>query len=1458
MSSRLNRTYDTDVITLRRIIALASDNRAFPAGYVLTTGLNGLAQFIDPLNISSINEISSLVGILPNAISTLSTSIGSGGGQGGGGTYNISSVSTVYAYGNTTIFNVTNAFLSPDLLSTYTVSTGTVYTSTIQFIDGSQIASMNVNSGILYLNGSPIQGEVTKENLVSTVIGLGTVGYISSSALTDLVSTANLVNLVSTSYFTSQVTSTVIGLGTVGYISTPQLLSTSKGLADQITGTNTGVTSNQLISTVAGLGSIGYVSTSGIGPYISAFSATIATSFTTSNANIKSLNVSSITFGTGTGNLNLPDIYATSLSTNFITVYNSLVSPVVSTQELYVSSITGISIVTPTNLTSTVVGLGTIGYISSAALTNLVSTANLIGLVSTSYLTSQLTSTVVGLGTIGYVSSAALTNLVSTANLIDLVSTSYLTSQLTSTVVGLGTVGYVSSAALTNLVSTANLIGLVSTSYLTSQLTSTVVGLGTVGYVSTSQLLSTSKGLYDQIQNAPGGGVTTANLTSTVIGLGTVGYISSLSGYNISTGTVTTSSISFVDTATNVIQNVTVTNGNLQLNSSNVGGGGNQIFTDSWFQTNLINPPSSIYFGAPISKSSQIFIPWTYPTQINVGFQPSWLQTIVALNGFVSTNVSGINPLTLINQLSSGYVNLQNYHVSTSYITGVVLTKTTGTTGIQNIVFPQDGIPRNSLVYYNTALAGITRPGQFGAWYQNYNNGSNIASTIFSPYSAGGPPSIVQRLFSTGVTSNSLYFYFSTPTFVDISDPTSAATISSYTISYSNMPIPGVRYGNPVYNSSITNIYPTFNFVGAQDGLGGEVIRQYENANLYPDSTYTFSVAATNTIGFTGPYASTIGISTLNLLPIDNTISVNFASRYYTGIYRVKDNAATSNLANSSASAWTSDPFTLPIHEVDTRGSQATNLAFISTSFTSPTVTAGPKVNFNGFPATTPGAATANNQTITPAAVVDRFAASNAAYQGYYLNMPNTVTIQPGAFVANSTIYTLQITGAQSTLRGMSTSQTTLSYYFDGSPGSAAITDIITNYSSTTPPSYSPISGVNVVYGTPTFSTITGASNLGNYFYHSPLINYTLNIGGTINNSVSETTLTNIIPNITTGHLPQSARIVFSNGSIQSGSLATTFASNVSMSATATNTSGTSGSTAYTFSTIVDGPSYTLVNSTLPASLQTANTASATTGYRIWSYSNFDATNIYVVPFCYTPVATPLSYTNYSYNHAYSLVDNTTTYPTVKELQVVNGYHVSKGALGNAYMNYNGYYYTASLSNTVTYRSITNDTTLRFASFGWNIATQGTNYVKASFIVNYNNSASAGMAISNSILVFTSPGNFPTNPTDKPFLFYRVEDQAAPLPVTPYGTTASSVWLDANGTTGNVASGYNYSTDSTGNQTQILGGSAEISFNSSAITFSNCFIPAFNTTGKTIRIFCRFGVPMNFSFAFTTITLQLT
>ena len=134
--------------------------------------------------------------------------------------------------------------------------------------------------------------------------------------------------------------------------------------------------------------------------------------------------------------------------------------------------------------TSTVAGLGSIGYISS----------------------SQLTSTVAGLGSIGYFSSIS-----------SLASLGYVSStQLTSTVAGLGTSGYISSSQLISTI-----IGLGSLRYVSStQLTSTVNNLGTTGYVSTASLYSTVRGL------GTAGYISSSQLISTVRGLGSIGYVS--------------------------------------------------------------------------------------------------------------------------------------------------------------------------------------------------------------------------------------------------------------------------------------------------------------------------------------------------------------------------------------------------------------------------------------------------------------------------------------------------------------------------------------------------------------------------------------------------------------------------------------------------------------------------------------------------------------------------------------------------------------------------------------------------------------------------------------------------------------------------------------------------------------------------------------------------------------------
>jgi len=216
-----------------------------------------------------------------------------------------------------------------------------------------------------------------------------------------------------------------------------------------------------------------------------------------------------------------------------------------STQQVNVSSINGTFAWQQNFLQSTVIGLGTAGYVSTASLAGLISTANLAGLVSTNYLTTQLVSTVQGLGTAGYVSTANLLGLVSTANLAGLVSTTYLATQLASTLQGLGSAGYVSTTQLlstslglklyidsfidpTELTSTVIGLGtggFVSTLGLTYSLASTVTGLGTLGYVSTSQLLSTTVGTYQAITAATNV-ITGTNLTSTVAGLGSAGYVS--------------------------------------------------------------------------------------------------------------------------------------------------------------------------------------------------------------------------------------------------------------------------------------------------------------------------------------------------------------------------------------------------------------------------------------------------------------------------------------------------------------------------------------------------------------------------------------------------------------------------------------------------------------------------------------------------------------------------------------------------------------------------------------------------------------------------------------------------------------------------------------------------------------------------------------------------------------------
>jgi hypothetical protein len=107
--------------------------------------------------------------------------------------------------------------------------------------------------------------------LPSTVAGLGTAGYISTSILTSTIEGLGTLGYLSSAVIGGALQSTVEGLGSAGYISTASLLSTVEGL-----GTANYISSSQLLSTVEGLGSFFISTPSFVSTFDTAFPSTVA------------------------------------------------------------------------------------------------------------------------------------------------------------------------------------------------------------------------------------------------------------------------------------------------------------------------------------------------------------------------------------------------------------------------------------------------------------------------------------------------------------------------------------------------------------------------------------------------------------------------------------------------------------------------------------------------------------------------------------------------------------------------------------------------------------------------------------------------------------------------------------------------------------------------------------------------------------------------------------------------------------------------------------------------------------------------------------------------------------------------------------------------------------------------------------------------------------------------------
>ena len=357
---------------------------------------------------------------------------------------------------------------------------------------------------------------------------------------------------------------------------------------------------------------------------------------------------------------------------------------------------------------------------------------------------------------------------------------------------------------------------------------------------------------------------------------------------------------------------------------------------------------------------------------------------------------------------------------------------------------------------------------------------------------------------------------------------------------------------------------------------------------------------------------------------------------------------------------------------------------------------------------------------------------------------------------------------------------------------------------------------------------------MGKYFYSSPLISYTSTIGGITTNK-QETTLNNASG--------------YSNGLITNGNLnfTSTITSNSLVNVTSTtlnisalvynvyNISGTNA-TSKTINVITDGPSCTLVYTTLAQSMPTLSTSASNNGYRIYSAPTISNN-------CPNLNLSGTEYFNIPYLNSWDITktNNAGGIDATTELMVYNGSFIAFSS--TAYQNY-----SSSLNNTgIDYSTISTAAgSYRFATFCWKFPNTTSSFTGLSFTLNststfYNQGTKIQMNVSGGRRI-------------DPLIFYAIRDTENDYSENSLNT----VWINANSNT-NMAGAATYF-DTTNNTYGSLGGFLAVTSPANASTGTtgtiNVFIPGRPPSNSTY-LYLRIGLPMNENVNFTSVKTDI-
>jgi hypothetical protein len=343
---------------------------------------------------------------------------------------------------------------------------------------------------------------------------------------------------------------------------------------------------------------------------------------------------------------------------------------------------------------------------------------------------------------------------------------------------------------------------------------------------------------------------------------------------------------------------------------------------------------------------------------------------------------------------------------------------------------------------------------------------------------------------------------------------------------------------------------------------------------------------------------------------------------------------------------------------------------------------------------------------------------------------------------------------------------------------------------------------------------------LGNYYYSSPLLKYTLS---PLTDRLSENTLDNITPPLTGGTLPSPAFFVHND---LEGSLTfttNTYATSVGISVVGYNiaSANPSPSVSASLAVIVDGPSYTLVKGEPSSNTPPPLTTIASRGLRICS----SAPSTYTYGGTTALPTLPISIAKYDQTQ------NIASGNYGGELQVVQGILCTK-AFGNGYLKYQSYYYGTSALNTVDYSGIgTNG--YRYSTFAWQLPVMTSPF--KSFVFSFPNFTNLSVSPNISITDTTTQRN-------KIYIYYMFVDSSNQNSFNS-GNSAilTSTWIDANTGGDPVLTPSGFNTTSTYSVFNALAGA---SYSGNTLTITPA-IPQIKPITTTITLVLRVGLAMS-------------